>query len=183
MMGALQTVTNGATVSQMYRDVVQKYGIQSGDMLMLWECIRDSAEDAARKGFREGFQMAQTIAGVMHEDLPPVEVCCQEQRKDPECGPAGEKAYVRIENSKSGKRLHFNKAARAMFGDYQYADIFVKGGKLHIYPTNDGEYKVVRTSLNGHLQICCADVVDALQKQNSNWDVYKRDNHIIARAS
>ena len=61
-----------------------------------------------------------------------------------------------------------------MFGAYRKADIFVKNGNLFIYPTNDGAYTVTRSGTAGHVQICCADVLDELVTQGGNYPVEKR---------
>ena len=180
MIGA---ATGAATVLGIVGQMVSKYNMRSGDTLMLWEGIRAQTDDAARNGFREGFQMAQTLmgsgaiqdpvsAGDVEED-PPVQ--------DPVT--TNEQAFVRMEQGKNGKKLHFNKVAGGMFGAYRKADIFVKNGNLFIYPTNDGAYTVTRSGTAGHVQICCADVLDELVTQGGNYPVEKRDNHIVARAS
>lgn len=178
MIGA---ATGAATVLGLFGKMVTKYNIGSGDILVLWEGIRAHAEDAARDGFKEGFQMAQTLmwSGDVRDPVPHGEVEEVLSAQDP----VNDQAFVRMEQSKNGKRLHFNKTAGSMFGEYKKADIYVRDGVLFIYPTNDGAYTVTRTGGSGHVQICCADVLDELVTKAGNYQVEKRDNHIVARAS
>ena len=92
-------------------------------------------------------------------------------------------AFLRVEQNRYGKRIHFNKIAGAMLSGYDRADIWVKKGRLYIYPSRDGAYAVTRTTKNDHVQICCSDVIDELVSRNEVYDVEKRDNHIIARVA
>lgn len=165
------------------REMVLKYGIRTEDMLLLWDGLRASTDEAARSGFREGFRMAQAVLGNGSETDPAENQVPDEgmEKQEPVLG--YEEAFVRMEQGKNGKKLHFNKAAGGMFGAYRKADIFVKNGNLFIYPTNDGAYTVTRSGTAGHVQICCADVLDELVTQGGNYPVEKRDNHIVARAS
>ena len=157
--------------------MVLKYGIRTEDMLMLWDGLRANADEAARNGFREGFQMGQAFTVGRSE--PEADEILVPERSEEDPG----QAFVRMEQGKNGKKLHFNKVAGGMFGAYRKADIFVKNGNLFIYPTNDGAYTVTRSGTAGHVQICCADVLDELVTQGGNYPVEKRDNHIVARAS
>lgn len=174
------TITGSATAIGLFQNLVRKYSILSSDALILWDGIRTRVEDAERSGFIEGFRMAQTIQGAqLVEDAggEPSEHIPMDLT-----GQRAEQAFVRMEQGKHGKRLHFNKTAGAMFGGYQKADIYVKEGNLFIYPTNDGAYTVTRAGSAGHVQICCADILDELVTKAGNYPVEKRDNHIIARS-
>lgn len=169
MTGAIRDVFGG---------MVAKYGIRTEDMLTLWDMLRASTDEAARSGFREGFQMAQVFNMTEPGEKP---IPTQLEVPEPKIEEHGQ-AFVRMEQGKNGKRLHFNRIAGGMFGEYRKADIFVKNGNLIIYPTNDGAYTVTRVGTPAHVQICCADILDELVSKTGNYPVEKRDNHIIARA-
>lgn len=179
------TATEATTVIGLFGQMVNKYGMRPGDTLALWEGIRAQAERAERSGFHEGFRMAQTLlgAGTILDPIP-----AEAREEDPEqeaqrTDQGNDQAFVRMEQGKNGKKLHFNKIAGGMFGEYRKADIYVRNGNLFIYPTNDGAYTVTRSGSNGHVQICCADILDELVTKSGNYQVEKRDNHIIARVS
>ena len=176
------TATGTATAIGLLGSIVCKYGIRSDDLLVLWEDIRRKNEEAERLGFKEGFKMAQALSGfgspvsaVFTMDPEEDEGEVQEYREQ-------DQAFVRMEQGKHGKRLHFNKVAGGMFGTYRKADIYVRDGNLFIYPTNDGAYTVTRAGSAGHVQICCADILDELVTKSGNYPVEKRDNHIVARS-
>ena len=189
------------TLKDKFRMVVKGYKLSPETTLLLWDEIREYADNARREGFKEGLEVGRIGAGnwaarmvpQVQNDLDDLEdgeqvqeVPVQEKEEPGEV--VGQvmvrtdRAFVRLDQSRFGKRLHFNKIAGNMFGNYKKADIYVRNGNLYIYPSNEGRYTVVRTQSNGHVQISCADVMDELVTKSGNYEVEKRDNHIVARA-
>lgn len=170
-------------VSDACMGIARKYDIRIEDMLILYDGLRTSTDEAARAGFREGFRMAQTLQNgrIWSEDEDMENDEGEPIKTFPEPVTYTEKAFMRADRGKYGKRLHFNKTAGSMFGDYKKADLFLKNGNLFIFPTNDGAYTVGRCGATGHIQICCADILDEMPEGTGNYPLVKRDNHIVAR--
>lgn len=94
-----------------------------------------------------------------------------------------EQAMVTFQMNKWGKRIQFNKAAAAMLGECARVDMHYHNGKLYIYPTDDGEFRVVRGNTNDHVQICCSRIIDRIVLDGTRRVLECRDNHFVVRVA
>ena len=94
-----------------------------------------------------------------------------------------EQAMVTFQANKWGKRIQFNRAAAAMLGGCRRVDMHYHDGKLYIYPTDEGEFRVVKGNTNGHVQICCASIIDRIVLDGTRRRLEARDNHFVIRVA